>query len=161
MMPSVEEKEQLFVAEYLKDFNACQAAIRAGYSEKRGRQTGHDLLQKPHIRAAIEKDLETRTSRIKASVDRVLEELERLALYDPAGYVGIQSPEDIPRLPENMRRAITGWKWDKNGNFVLEFAKVHTLEMLGRHLKMFTDKFELSGDVGLAERLKEARERIK
>jgi phage terminase small subunit len=27
-------KQQLFVAEYLKDLNATQAAIRAGYSEK-------------------------------------------------------------------------------------------------------------------------------
>ena len=32
-------------------------------------------------------------------------------------------------------------------------------EMLGRHLKMFTDKIELSGNIALAERIRAARER--
>jgi phage terminase small subunit len=32
-------------------------------------------------------------------------------------------------------------------------------ELLGRHLKLFTDKVELSGNVELAERLKDAREK--
>jgi len=34
-------------------------------------------------------------------------------------------------------------------------------ELLGKHLKLFTDKIELSGTVSLAERLKAARERSK
>ena len=48
-------KQQLFIKEYLKDFNATQAAIRAGYSEDSARQTGSENLSKPDIKEAIER----------------------------------------------------------------------------------------------------------
>lgn len=40
------DQQRLFVAEYLKDNNATQAAIRAGYSKKTAEQIGYQLLQK-------------------------------------------------------------------------------------------------------------------
>ncbi len=46
-------KEQLFVAEYLKDFNATQAAIRAGYSKNTAYHIGYENLKKPQIQTAI------------------------------------------------------------------------------------------------------------
>ncbi len=45
-------KEQLFVVEYLKDFNATQAAIRAGYSKKTACAIGAENLR-PQIQTAI------------------------------------------------------------------------------------------------------------
>lgn len=38
------DKQQRFVAEYLVDRNATQAAMRAGYSEKTAQQQGSRLL---------------------------------------------------------------------------------------------------------------------
>lgn len=46
-------KQERFVAEYLIDLNATQAAIRAGYSEKTASAIGHENLNKPEIAAAI------------------------------------------------------------------------------------------------------------
>ncbi len=46
-------KAQLFVAEYLKDFNATQAALRAGYSKKTAYSIGQENLKKPEIQTAI------------------------------------------------------------------------------------------------------------
>jgi phage terminase small subunit len=46
-------KQQRFVSEYLKDLNATQAAIRAGYPEASARQVGSENLSKPDIAAAI------------------------------------------------------------------------------------------------------------
>ena len=43
------EKQKLFVDEYLKDLNATQAAIRAGYKEKNARAIGCENLTKPNI----------------------------------------------------------------------------------------------------------------
>ncbi len=43
------DKQQRFVAEYLVDLNATQAAIRAGYSEKTARSVGSENLTKPDI----------------------------------------------------------------------------------------------------------------
>ncbi|HGN6738866.1 TPA: terminase small subunit, partial [Pseudomonas aeruginosa] len=45
-------KQRRFVAEYLLDLNATQAAIRAGYSKNRASEIGYQLLQKPDITSA-------------------------------------------------------------------------------------------------------------
>ncbi len=48
-------KQERFVQEYLKDLNATQAALRAGYSERTAGSVGHENLKKPEIAAEIEK----------------------------------------------------------------------------------------------------------
>lgn len=52
-MKGLNEKQAAFVREYLVDFNATQAAIRAGYSSKTAGQIGHELLKKPEVQAAL------------------------------------------------------------------------------------------------------------
>jgi hypothetical protein len=49
------EKMRTFVDEYLKDFNATQAAIRAGYSKKTSYAIGQENLNKPEIKSHLEK----------------------------------------------------------------------------------------------------------
>ncbi|MFC5385176.1 terminase small subunit [Aquamicrobium segne] len=51
---SLTDKQRRFVAEYLVDLNATQAAIRAGYSEKTARSVGSENLTKPDIAALIQ-----------------------------------------------------------------------------------------------------------
>lgn len=72
-------KQQVFVAEYLKTWNAAESARRAGYSEKTAREIGYDLLTKPHIKAEID----TRLAEIHMSVD------EALARETEIGRVGV------------------------------------------------------------------------
>jgi phage terminase small subunit len=48
------KKQTKFVDEYLKDFNATQAAIRSGFSFKTAGVQGHELLKKPQIQARLE-----------------------------------------------------------------------------------------------------------
>lgn len=65
-----------------------------------------------------------------------------MAFYDPADIAGanISGPQDIPNLPEDVRRAIIGWSWDKQGNFILKLSpKTPSLELLGRHLILWRD----------------------
>jgi phage terminase small subunit len=47
------DKQKRFVAEYLLDLNATQAATRAGYSEKTAVAVGFENPRKPEIAAAI------------------------------------------------------------------------------------------------------------
>ena len=47
-------KQERFIQEYLKDSNATQAAIRAGYSSKTAAQIGEENLRKPDIRLSID-----------------------------------------------------------------------------------------------------------
>lgn len=48
-------KQKLFVAEYVVDHNGAAAAVRAGYSPARGKETGYRLLQIPAVSQAIAK----------------------------------------------------------------------------------------------------------
>lgn len=52
-MADLSPKQILFVTEYLKDKNATQAAIRAGYSQKSAYSIGSELLKKPEIQAKL------------------------------------------------------------------------------------------------------------
>lgn len=65
-------KQAAFVESYLQCFNATQAAIEAGYSEKTARSIGSENLTKPDIWEAIETEL-------KASAMTSEEVLMRLA----------------------------------------------------------------------------------
>ncbi|WP_227936020.1 terminase small subunit [Alkalihalobacillus deserti] len=47
-------KQQAFVHEYIKDYNATQAAIRAGYSRRRASEIGYQLLQKNTVSDAVQ-----------------------------------------------------------------------------------------------------------
>lgn len=52
------DKQRLFITEYLKDLNATQAAIRAGYAESGAREEGRRLLTNADIQKAIQQQIE-------------------------------------------------------------------------------------------------------
>lgn len=52
-MPELNAKQKRFVEEYLKDSNATQAAIRAGYSERTAHSQGPRLLGNVGVAEAI------------------------------------------------------------------------------------------------------------
>lgn len=165
-------KQARFVAEYMVDLNATQAAIRAGYSEKTAHTIGHENLSKPEIAAALAERQEALAEKVGVTTEMVVEELVALAFYDPADLasltdeqgnaVQITGPLDIPKLPKHIRKAIVGWAWDKAGNFTLKFApKTATLQLLGQHLGMFKQELEVTVREGLPKALEEARRRAR
>lgn len=59
------DKQIRFVDEYMIDFNATQATIRAGYSKKAARQQGSTLMSYPYIQQAVAQ----RSEVLKAKTD--------------------------------------------------------------------------------------------
>jgi len=57
-MASWTDKQRRFVEEYCVDFNATQAAIRAGYSEKTAHVAGSRNMSDPEIAAAVQERLD-------------------------------------------------------------------------------------------------------
>lgn len=147
-MPKLTEKQARFVQEYLLDLNATQAATRAGYSAKTANEQGARLLANVSVRSAIEEAKRQRMERLNVKADDVVREIERLAMYDPADLTHIKSPDDIKALPPDVRRAIVGWGWDRQGRFTIKMAKESALQMLGRHHGIFQDRMEHSGPNG-------------
>ena len=72
-------RQQLFVEEYLKDLNATQASIRAGYSAKRALDRGSDLLKMPLVAEAVAKAMEKRSKRIQLDADKILRRVDDIA----------------------------------------------------------------------------------
>lgn len=118
-------KQVLFVKEYLVDFVGAQAAIRAGYAPKNARITAAKLLTSPNIQAAVKEETDKRAARIEISQDWVLKRLKRVAK---------RCLEDIP---------VTDREGNEIGVYKFEAAGANkALELIGKHLKMFTDKVE-------------------
>jgi len=166
-------QQERFAVEYIKDLNGTQAAIRAGYSSKGASAAGSRLLASHKVQQLIYKINQERLERTKIDADFVLKEHHRLATSDVAEcFDDDGNMKNIKDMPKNVRLAIGSFEvqenFDKETGELLGYTKKvklwskdKNLENLGRHLKMYTDKSEISGSVELAERMKKARERAK
>jgi Phage terminase, small subunit len=161
-------KQEAFVKAYLQNGRNAAAAYRTAYdaakmSDAAVQVEACKLLKHPSVALRVEAVVERAAERTEVTVERTIAELVRMAFYDPADIAGkpISGPKDIASLPEDVRRAIIGWGWDRNGNFTVKLAdKRGALDLIGRHLGAWTDKLEVSGTISLADRLAAARKRV-
>ncbi len=145
-------KQQRFVEAYAANPNGAQAAIRAGYSARTARVIASENLRKPEIAAAINKATERRQARESVWIERLREELAKIAFADATGIFDkdgrIREPS---QWPDELKRVVNYSKWERvrrnrNGD---ETARVVTrlkvqilgrlkaLQMLGESLGMF------------------------
>ncbi len=139
-------KQSRFVAEYLVDLNATQAAIRAGYKKKNAYQIGSENLRKPQIQEAIRVNREAQEVRTQISADRVLRELARVAFADATDLAFIEDGHvrlrDSSTLSEDQRAAVACIKEGAAGPEVRLYDKIKALELIGKHLGMFERREE-------------------
>lgn len=141
-------KQQAFVEQYLVDLNATDACRRAGYAGRHVNTTARDLMRRPEIKAAIDAAMAARGERTRVTGDRVLLEIESMALLDVAELVKVRRVSDIAKLPIEVRRAIVGWKRDRFGCLEIQLAKETALQMLAKHHGLLVDKVEHTGKNG-------------
>lgn len=118
-------KRELFIREYLIDFNATQAAIRAGYSKKSAGATGHEILKNPEVLARVKAAQAERVQRLCINADWVV--LKLVQVVDKA------------------MQAVPVEKWDahikemvETGEYVFDSKGANNaLQMLGKHVGMF------------------------
>jgi phage terminase small subunit len=151
------DKQEAFCLEYLKDLNATQSAIRAGYSEKTAKAQASRLLTNVDVSARVQELMTERVNRVQVDADTVLRELLRIATYDVAAVfdsAGFMKP--VQDIPEEVRRAITGIEVDEifagqgEDRSIIGHAKkvklgdkVKALEILGKHLGLFVQKTQV------------------
>lgn len=146
-------KQKLFVDEYLIDLNATQAAIRAGYSPNNADKIGSELLGKTRVSDAISKAMAERSRRTGINQDRILMELAKIALVNPANVVDFDEatildsalPEDLAAVASVKVKRFPTKEGEGIEREIKFYDKTKALDLAGRHLGMFKDKLEVSG----------------
>ena len=142
-MPKLTEKQKRFCEEYLIDLNATQAAIRAGYSSKTASRIAVELLNKTHVSDYLSKLMQQRSQRTEITADRVLAELAAIAFSDRTELARVGERGEVTfaptdRLGTQIKKTIAGIENGKYGTKVTSYDKVKALELLGKHLGLFS-----------------------
>lgn len=111
-------KQQLFVDEYLKSFNATKAAKAAGYSEHTATEIGAENLRKPHLREAIDQ----RLTESAMSANEVLMRLAKQARGSMADYVKIIEGGNVPMI--DWAKAAKDGMLDNMSQITIEEGKI-------------------------------------
>ena len=138
-------KQRVFVEQYLRVWNATEAARRAGYSDPE--QSGWENKNKLEVKAAIA----ARLAEHKLSADEVLARLSDMAMGSMGDFVSAANMEiegDLIRLDEiDLAKARQAGKLhlikslsitDKGTKVELYDARA-ALELLGKHYELFSE----------------------
>lgn len=135
------DKQQRFCEEYVVDFNATQAAARAGYSKKTSQQQGTENLAKPVIKKKIDELKKQFVERVNVKKEDIINELSKIAFSNFYANIiklgkgkGLTIDEEstIAQFSETDTQFGTTKKYKG-------YDKIKALELLGKHLAMFTD----------------------
>ncbi len=154
---NIEQVKAFF--EWLKDMNdtrAYKVAYKTVKTDKIAGVNAARLLGNDSVKKYIQEKQKEREKRTEITQDMVIKELAKLAFIDRTDIVKlgktrngetkviIQSTDD---LRAEQRAIISGIKETKNGIEVTFYSKEKALELLGRHLGMFNDKLQLTGEI--------------
>lgn len=150
-------KQRVFIEEYFKDWNATQAALRAGYSVRSAYSIGQENLKKPEIMDAIQARIDEKVM----SADEVLIRLGEHARGDIGNFLDISSMSfgvDLDAAKEKgmthlikkvkMRTTTTlskeGIETETHDIEIELYDAQNALIQIGKHHKLFTDNTDLT-----------------
>jgi len=141
-MAKLTDKQELFAREYLKDLNATQAAIRAGYSVKSAQEQASRLLSNVMVQSRISELKADRNEEVgidAAYVLRRLVEIDQMDVLDILLPNGELKP--IKEWPKTWRTTLSGMDVTEmagdDPGFLKKIKwpdKVKNLELLGKHV---------------------------
>ncbi|EEF79443.1 Terminase small subunit superfamily [Methylophaga thiooxydans DMS010] len=129
--------------EYLVDFNATQAAVRAGYSQKTASPQAARLLANVNVSKAISERVKSRSEKLAVDSEYVLRrliEIDQMDVVDILNHEGQLKP--VSEWPEIWRQTITSLdvaELSSEGENIGLLKKVKwpdkvkNLELLGKH----------------------------
>lgn len=163
----LDAREKIFHGEYLIDLDPTRAALAAGYSKTMARTKAYQWVSnskvKPHLYEAIQKSLNMRLEKLDVTPNRVLEEISKMAFSNMLDYMEVGDDgyayTDFSKLTRDQAAAIqelnveTYVEPGENGKTVKKIRfkladKKGNLELLGKHLAMWTEKREITGPNG-------------
>lgn len=150
------DRDLRFVDEYLVDFDAKNAAIRAGYAPATARNAyawinteNGATPTKPRVRAEIDRRMAELSRRTGITTERVMMELARIAFADITDVADPGSCTVNPAASRADTAAIASVRVKKGDDWeereVKLYDKTRALELIGKRLGMFADNVKLTG----------------
>jgi len=136
-------RQYRFVDEYLKDLNATKAYLRSGYKSKgnAAESNAARLLSNDKVQKAIQDRINRRSDRTEITSDFILNGIRKnIERCEQAAPVLDREGNPVMTTKEDGELA-AAYKYDATNVF-------KGYELLGRHLKLFTDKHEHTGPNG-------------
>lgn len=132
------EKQKKFCDYYIETGNATEAARRAGYSPRTVSEIGYENLNKPHLKAYIDKRLAELESQRIADAKEVLQYLTAVLRGEvDEEVVVVESTGDFMSRARTLRKE-TGVR-DRN----------KAAELLAKRYGLLTERINLAGDVAI------------
>ena len=134
------KRKREFIRVYCENpkLSQTEVAAKAGYSVKRAKQAGYELMQDPDVNREIQRQLANKYDRVE-----VLAKKEKLTPE--------QVIQDLEAIEEMCKTAGPG-AWQAA-------TLVKVAELKGKYLKMWTEKVEVGPTEQLMELLLEGRKR--
>ena len=141
------EKQQLFADEYLTDFNATQAAIRAGYSEKTAAAQGARLLRNVNVQEYIKKNKGDRKDELIATQDEVLRKLTSTLRRKETESVVVVTKSKRSYYDEKGKKVTEENEVPKVVEIPAKLSDVNkAAELLGKYYTLWTEKTKFEGE---------------
>ena len=168
-------QRKLFCSEYVIDFNATNAAIRAGYSKKTAYSQGGRLLKSVEVQHEISRLVNEKLGTNKSQLKyKVIKELKAIAFADVTDDINVITKSyEEPILDDNGKPtgevkvkeyqiveikdtkqseqsvAIASIKQDAKGAIEIKYHdKTKALDMLGKYGGLWIEKIEITGKDG-------------
>ncbi|MES2875305.1 MAG: terminase small subunit [Bacteroidota bacterium] len=133
-------KQELFCQEYLIDLVASRAYKRAGFTASNDNVAaveGHKLLRNPNVHARIGELMEERSKKLLIDAYHVMQTLVEINQRCMAKVTPVLEFDPVEKKMVQTQ--------DEAGNKVYVFDAAganRSIELIGKHLKMFTDKVD-------------------
>jgi phage terminase small subunit len=135
-------KQERFVQEYLVDLNAKQAAIRAGYSPRRAKQTGSRLVTNGDISREIDRRNQAIADKLELDAERVMQTLAAIAFVDIRKFFDGGRLKPVAELDPHCAAALQSIEAtvDPDGEVTKKIRlkdSIRALELLGKRLGLW------------------------
>jgi phage terminase small subunit len=152
--PRLTAKQAQFVAEFLVDMNATQAAVRSGYSPRSAASIASENLRKPEIIQALQQAQQRLADHFQVTQERIIQELATIGFSDVTHYAlddvlhlkpTATAPKAAMRALASIKHRIRTIRRDDETETIHEvefrlWDKNTALVNLGKHLGLFKDK---------------------
>lgn len=150
--------------EYVKNGGSIfDAMVTVGYSKEYAKARGYEIIRKPQVAEYIEDLLSELRERNQVTVDKIIEEMAKIAFFDVTEAVNVKTKtsmidgqpheyqivtiKDTDELTPEQRSAIKSIKQTKTGIAVEFYPRDAMLTKLGETLGMFKHNLNIQGSL--------------